>query len=236
MQSAATNQNAIKKSVERVVVEIMAISHIDSDASLWDAGLSSASAVQLSVGLDALVPESIPATVAFDYPTVASLTGYLLELGGGKELSLFETANAVAPTVPFVEFEERGICKVHATDVSIPADMFDSVSSSSLLISDRIRNVPKWRWDSEAGLGAADSRLSFGGFLDDIEYFPAQDFGISLTEAVAMDPQQRAILMRTSNVVPELRDLNLLGDSGFYIGIAQMDYLSICTKREESIW
>jgi acyl carrier protein len=235
VQSAASNKSAIKKSVERIVIDTMAISHIDPDASLWDAGLSSASAVQLSVGLDSLVPENIPATIAFDYPTVAGLTGYLLEIGGDKEFSLFESAAAVELASEYVEFQEKGVCVVHATDVSIPEDMFNSVTSSSLLVSDRIRTVPKWRWETDAGLGSADSRLNFGGFLNDIECFPAQDFGITLTEAVAMDPQQRAILMRTANLVPQLRDLNLLNDSGFFIGIAQMDYLSVCTKNEESI-
>ena len=54
--------------------------------------------------------------------------------------------------------------------------------------NDCIQKVPKSRWDVSTAIA------KFGGFVDDIEYFDNDFFGISFVEAANMDPQQRFVL------------------------------------------
>ncbi|MFF8288534.1 type I polyketide synthase [Streptomyces sp. NPDC016309] len=70
-----------------------------------------------------------------------------------------------------------------------------------LLLSggDAVGTVPDDRWDahrhtSPAHAAAVDRACRHGGFLDDIDGFDADFFGISPAEAAEMDPQQRILL------------------------------------------
>lgn len=60
---------------------------------------------------------------------------------------------------------------------------------------DAISPVPFARWDLEAPRnGRSQLRARFGSFLQDIDFFDAALFGISIPEAEVMDPQQRLLL------------------------------------------
>ncbi len=64
---------------------------------------------------------------------------------------------------------------------------------------DAITEVPRDRWDSEAfydrEVGAPGKMVTrWAGFLDHLDRFDAEFFGISAREAAAMDPQQRLVL------------------------------------------
>ncbi|WP_188316375.1 type I polyketide synthase [Solihabitans fulvus] len=87
---------------------------------------------------------------------------------------------------------------------------------------DAITEVPEGRWPS----GQAPHARA-GGFLDDVDLFDADFFGISPNEAAAMDPQQRLILelaweaMEDAAIVPA----SLRGSGcGVFIGAAADDY------------
>ncbi|MEL6494852.1 MAG: aminotransferase class I/II-fold pyridoxal phosphate-dependent enzyme [Cyanobacteria bacterium J06623_7] len=95
-----------------------------------------------------------------------------------------------------------------------------------------IREVPPSRWDVDAYYdrdrsqpGKANTR--WGGFLDDIDGFDPQFFGIAPKEAVTMDPQQRLLLevawstLEDAGQIPE----QLQGSqTGVFIGIGTHDY------------
>ena len=95
-----------------------------------------------------------------------------------------------------------------------------------------IREVPESRWDVDAYYdrdrskpGKANTR--WGGFLDDIDCFDPQFFGIAPKEAVTMDPQQRLLLevawetLEDAGQIPE----ELEGSkTGVFIGIGTHDY------------
>ena len=97
---------------------------------------------------------------------------------------------------------------------------------------DKISEVPKSRWDAESFYdrdkskpGKANTR--WGGFLDRIDQFDPQFFGIAPKEAVTMDPQQRLLLevawetFEDAGQIPEdLKDTK----TGVFIGIGTHDY------------
>lgn len=95
-----------------------------------------------------------------------------------------------------------------------------------------IREVPASRWDINSYYdrdrttpGKANTR--WGGFLEDIDRFDPQFFGIAPKEAVTMDPQQRLLLevawetLEDGGQIPqELRG----SKTGVFIGIGTHDY------------
>jgi 8-amino-7-oxononanoate synthase len=97
---------------------------------------------------------------------------------------------------------------------------------------DAISEVPESRWSLEqyydpdsSKPGKTNSR--WGGFLDNIDTFDPQFFGIAPREAVTMDPQQRVLLevawetLEDAGQVPE----QLQGsNTGVFIGIGTHDY------------
>lgn len=115
-----------------------------------------------------------------------------------------------------------------AGGVNSPDDYWDFLLSSS----DGIGEVPPERWESYAAAGpqnaAALRRTTrHGGFLDDIEGFDAEFFGITPREAELMDPQQRIVLevaweaLEHAGVSPHA----LAGtDTGVFIGVGSDDY------------
>ena len=97
---------------------------------------------------------------------------------------------------------------------------------------DEVSEVPKSRWDVDkfydsdrSSPGKANTR--WGGFLDNIDRFDPQFFGIAPKEAVTMDPQQRLLLevawetLEDAHYIPQ----NLRGsNTGVFIGIGTHDY------------
>lgn len=115
-----------------------------------------------------------------------------------------------------------------------PGDIHDTESFWNLIdnATDAVTDVPKSRWDAEAlydpnpaVLGKVVSRS--GGFVDDIEQFDADFFGISAREAVSLDPQQR-LLLETS--WKALEDAGIPPDSiinsktGVFVGQSGQEY------------
>jgi acyl transferase domain-containing protein len=97
---------------------------------------------------------------------------------------------------------------------------------------DAIGEVPGERWDVDAfydpNPDAAGKMYSrYGGFLDAVDGFDAEFFGVAPREAHSLDPQQRLLLevsweaLESANQVPE----KLYGSStGVFVGICTSDY------------
>jgi epothilone polyketide synthase D len=168
---------------------------ISTTQPLAELGLDSLMAVELRNALSRRVDRTLPATLAFDHPTVEALAHWLVTL----------LAPAEAPVVTKVE-------QAIASDEPIaivgfgcryPGGITDAATYWRVL-SERVDAVSEMpgRWDHDAlydpdpdAPGKMTTR--HGGFVADIERFDAGFFGISPREAEAMDPQQRLLLETT---------------------------------------
>lgn len=105
---------------------------------------------------------------------------------------------------------------------------------------DAIREVPANRWNVDAYYdpkpgtpGKTNTRC--GGFLEEVDRFDAEFFGISRREAIRMDPQQRLSL----EVVWEaLEDAGITSDdirgsaTGVFFGVSSVDYIVLSAQED----
>ena len=106
---------------------------------------------------------------------------------------------------------------------------------------DAIGEIPSDRWPADAyydpqpGLpGKMITR--WGGFLQSIDQFDPQFFGIAPREAVSMDPQQRLLLEVSWEALEnagQAPDKLTNSQTGVYIGICKSDYLLLQLKQND---
>ena len=106
-----------------------------------------------------------------------------------------------------------------------------------------VREVPPNRWDA-AAFYSADPReknksiSKWGGFVDGVEYFDADFFGVSAREAEVMDPQQRLMLEQAWACMEDAGyDPKAFSGSrtGVYIGVFTFDYRDRLGRLLDSI-
>ena len=159
---------------------------------------------------------SLPATLAFDRPTVAALRAFLVDEGVGFRPNAESVAGRRAPNAlpiaanpPDGSVRSWNFASVEGVAGAIPGHdttghdttghdttRDDSmVSSDSIFSSDAVRAAPASRWDvSRLAVSRDAPPPNFGGFLADVDASDVELAGIARAEALAMDPQQRLVL------------------------------------------
>jgi acyl transferase domain-containing protein len=126
-----------------------------------------------------------------------------------------------------------------------PGGVVDADSFWELLRTgrDAVGEIPPDRWNVDdyydpAPFQPGKSISRWGGYLQDIDRFDHDFFGISRREAVTMDPQQRLILEVTWEALEDagLPPRDLAGsDTGVYMGLCSSDYSSQVFQSAEGI-
>jgi glutamate-1-semialdehyde-2,1-aminomutase len=170
-------------------------------------GLDSIGAVGLSGELENWLGRRLDPTLAYDYPSVSALASYL---AGERE----------TPRVPAARGPKTNAIAVVGLGCRFPKAE-NPAAFWSLLHNgiDAISETPKSRWNGNGP--------RWGGFLDSIDGFDPQFFGMSPREAEQVDPQQRLLLevcqeaFESAGKTPE----QLAGSrAGVFIGISTNEY------------
>ncbi len=106
-----------------------------------------------------------------------------------------------------------------------------------------VTEIPEGRWDRDA-FYSGDVReknkttSKWGGFVEGVEFFDADFFGVSAREAEVMDPQQRIMLEQVWNCIEDAGyDAAAFSgtNTGVYIGVFNFDYKDHLLRELESI-
>ncbi|NEA99066.1 type I polyketide synthase [Streptomyces sp. SID13726] len=213
---------------------------IDAERAFKDLGFDSLTAVELRNRLDTATGLRLSATLVFDHPTTAALSGHL----GTELFGIDDPVGETQPSAPVVSVDEPiaviGMACRFPGGVRSPEDLWRVVSEGV----DAIGPFPSDRgWDVERLLGsdrtrAGASHAAEGGFLYDAGEFDAPFFGISPREALAMDPQQRLLLetsweaLERSGIDPQ----SVRGSvTGVFVGAAYSGYGTSSADKPEGL-
>ncbi|MDP9360612.1 MAG: SDR family NAD(P)-dependent oxidoreductase [Acidobacteriota bacterium] len=150
------------------------------------------------------------------------------------------------------EAEIESLRREHAEPIAIigmscrfPAGASSPESFWKLLVNgtDAVREIPGDRWDANAYYdpdpdAAGKIYCRWGSFLDDIDKFDPQFFGIAPREAALMDPQQRLLLEVSWEAIERagICATDLAGTrTGVMFGVVNHDYFETATRRSNAI-
>jgi myxalamid-type polyketide synthase MxaB len=188
-------------------------------------GLDSLQMVSLIGDLEVWLGRTLPPTLAWDYPTVEALAGHL---AGGPEAA----PAGAEPRRP----QAAEPLAIIGMGCRFPGAA--GLEAYWRLLRDggeAIREVPPDRWDVQDLYDPdpdAPGKIStrWGGFLDQVDCFDPQFFGITPREAARMDPQQRLLLEVAWEALehaglPAERVAG--GRTGVFVGIGGTDYAHV---------
>lgn len=204
-------------------------SEIDPRESFAYYGLDSIRAVQLSNSLSEQFDLEISPTVAYEYPSIETLSAFLASgvtvQGEGKPERFSDSRSG--DTTPQVDdpIAIVGIgCRFPGADG--PEAFWNLIHDGV----DAVGEVPGDRWSHDD--------VRFGGFLNDVRGFDAQFFGISAREAEHIDPQQRLLLEVAWEALADagIDAADLAGEQvGVYVGVSTNDYGRMFYRSEDRI-
>ena len=203
---------------------------VNPSAGLFNLGLDSLLAIELRNRLQAAVGPSwpLPATLSMDHPSIDRLSEYLRGLLDPIETQASSGNDRVEPAP-----SQHEPIAIIGMSCRVPGAA-DLAAYWQLLREgvDAIREVPPGRWDIDEYYDPdpeAPGKMyaRWGGFLEGIEEFDPQFFGIAPREAMSMDPQHRLLLeaawtaLEDSGQAPD----RLLGSRcGVFVGISNNEY------------
>jgi amino acid adenylation domain-containing protein/thioester reductase-like protein len=232
-QETFLNSKDIESWLIRKVAEesYLPIEEIDTNKPFTYYGLDSTQSVQLAGELEKWLQRSIPTTILWDSPTISALA---------KSLSDLDTISA---TNEFKASKQEPIAVIGVScrfpKANNPLEFWELLRSKT----DAISTVPKTRWnvddfyDADPSVpGKTSSR--WGGFIEDIDKFDPDFFGILPREATSIDPQQRLLLELAKEALDDAGqpEEKLIGSrTGVFIGISSSEYAKLLYQNPELI-
>ena len=235
---AARRWNSVLAHVREQVAAILdfdAAAPIAPNQGLRDLGMDSLMAVELRSRLQATLGRTLPATLAFDYPTIEALTTFVMDTVVAEL-----PAEPAAPAAAARAVDANEPIAIIGIGCRVPggADTPDAFWELLRNGVDAISEVPRARWDLDAYYDAdADAPgkmyARHGGFIGAVDQFEPKFFGISPREAISLDPQQRLLLevsweaLEHAGQAPD----RLTGTkTGVFVGLSSADYAQLQMK------
>ena len=200
------------KTVQKIIVQILGHS-INQSSPLMDAGFDSINAIEFTQAIQAAFPNAtdeqiLPATLIFDYPTIADIVNFLEK----KPYASIDESHTGDTEILVNRQDIDFVC----FEMCIP----ESSLRRGVKFDDSICCVPIDRWDIESK-GWSFKLPQFAGFLTNVMKFDSSKYNLNSQEAKFIDPQQRFMLTKFEEVL-DLESDRIM--SGVFVGISTTDY------------
>lgn len=210
-----SNAEAIRAVLLQLLAEHVRVApaDIDEQQPFSSYGVSSVAAATIAGELAARLGRPVDPLALFEHPGVAALVNHLTK-PPARPAGHGPTRSAQRST-----HEPIAIVGMACRMPGAPAK--DLFWQRLLAGAEAISPVPQQRWYGD------DSTGRFGGFIEGVELFDNQFFGIFAAEAARMDPQQRLLLevswhaLEDSGIVP---DALKASRAGVFVGASFSDY------------
>ena len=217
---------------------------LDPEAPMLQAGMDSLATVELSQRLGQTLGVALPATLVFDYPSVAAIAAYVdaklraADEGtgdgrggaGGSCDTTRHTLGSSLDSFAHSPSEAPPLVALIATHLRLGAMPETSSEQPWRAVNPRACMVnPLDRWDADGPRIHPVPGSRFACYLSQADLFDPAAFSVSSGEAMFMDPQQRLMLevgRGGGGVAPwSAADWSVIADFHLQIGV-------LCTNRQ----
>lgn len=225
---------------------------LDAEESYADYGVDSILAVQMLEEINDKFELSLPATLLFDYPSIATLSNYIAteHKAHVQQFVPTETLSTASVSEPAAPESNEPIAQNNPPQFNAQPQAQDDAKIAivgmsgqfgsatdvdefwSMIINKETSCTEQSRWDLTARSEKEQGWGRYASLLDDISLFDAGFFSITPQEAMYMDPQQRLFLQECYKA---LEDANMTTEVageqvGVYLGCAQGDYANLASE------
>ncbi|WP_036801169.1 type I polyketide synthase [Pleurocapsa sp. PCC 7319] len=181
-------------------------SEIEINEPFASSGLNSVDAISLSADLEDWLDIKLSPTIVYDYPNIAELAAYLAD----------SQSHTSTPKTQKLKPNAQSDIAIIGIGCRFPGG--NNPEQFWQLLRDGKDAITKSdRWQEE----------SWGGFIENVDQFDPQFFGITPREAQSIDPQQRLLLEVSWSALENaaIANDNLAGsNTGVFIGMSSSDY------------
>ena len=222
---------------------------ITSDQPLIDAGVDSMSMAELGRAIEMEVGMTLPATVAFDYPTIGAIAGFVVDQKNDNLTPALSAPRAETSSDASGKLKQEDLAAITGVGVrfsGVEGDC-DSIQKYWDLIEsggDAITVVPTDRWDVDTEQGPLgilrrrdpdfETYSRHGSFISDIDLFDCTFFEMKENDATHIDPQQRMILKVSADAIQTsgmtVKDAKG-SNTAVYVGICNNDYDTVLREQ-----
>lgn len=247
--------------VKDIICELLKIQEdIDLSVDISDYGFDSVSITELVNRINERYGFDLLPTNVFEYNTIQKFIDWIYELNYKKLYEYYERIEGIKRENVLLEFGKDEEQKEDDDTSSISISDGEAIAVIGMsckfpganniyefwenLVDNRVINseIPSDRWDWRKIYGDSHTEpnktyAKTAAFVNDIEMFDEELFGITKREAIYMDPVQRMVLEESYRAIEDagikhtdLRDSN----TGVYIGLVSMEYYEkIASSMEE---
>ncbi|WP_329050612.1 type I polyketide synthase [Streptomyces violaceus] len=232
---------ALRMALVQMVSDISGIppQQLDDARPLAEYGLTSRDAVGLTGELEKLMDRSLPATLLWEHPTIGQLVSALATADNTDTAETGEQSGPSGKAAATAATYDHAIAII-GIGCRLPPNVQgpDALWEQLLAGTDAVSQVPAGRWRNFTGTAPdvtalMESTTQRGAYLDDIEGFDADFFGITPREAEVMDPQQRLVLEVSCEALDHagvpahaLRSTR----TGVFVGLSALEYGQLTTS------
>lgn len=235
------SEETITTILQQKLAGILGFVVTDANRSLLEMGVDSIKVPELQRELEETFAIDLPVTLVFDYPTISKMTNYIYQRLHQEENMGIQRSETLErdPIMQTGKVAIVGIGCRFPGGMNTPAIFFEKLLQGY----DAIEEIPQERWNindyyDESGQAQGTINTKYGGFLDQVDLFDPQFFGVTPIEAKQIDPQHRLLLEVTFEALQDAgMPIEKLEGSqtGVFVGISNSDYLDQVNSIEQEV-